>query len=118
MELRSCAGCAPPSGMIFGAIARNLELSAGGSGGAVSLVTLWSNASRLSRAHLWEKREHDVDKPGIEWAGVLSLGEQQRLQFCRLSRRALALAVTFQVSRYGKQLIFWLLTFWLLTVYS
>eukprot|EP00930_Biecheleria_cincta_P040069 TRINITY_DN27487_c0_g2_i1.p1 TRINITY_DN27487_c0_g2~~TRINITY_DN27487_c0_g2_i1.p1 ORF type:complete len:1502 (-),score=313.01 TRINITY_DN27487_c0_g2_i1:8-4513(-) len=38
-------------------------------------------------AHLhevWEARQHDLDTPGISWSDVLSLGEQQRLQFCRL----------------------------------
>eukprot|EP00931_Biecheleriopsis_adriatica_P093343 TRINITY_DN67085_c0_g1_i1.p1 TRINITY_DN67085_c0_g1~~TRINITY_DN67085_c0_g1_i1.p1 ORF type:complete len:1643 (+),score=307.56 TRINITY_DN67085_c0_g1_i1:40-4968(+) len=33
---------------------------------------------------VWEARKGEVDMPGISWADVLSLGEQQRIQFCRL----------------------------------
>eukprot|EP00913_Durusdinium_trenchii_P007263 g6827.t1 len=33
---------------------------------------------------VWNDRRHELDTPGIPWADVLSLGEQQRLQFCRL----------------------------------
>mgnify|MGYP006251040227 CR=1 FL=1 len=33
---------------------------------------------------VWQKRRGEIDKPGINWADVLSLGEQQRLQFARL----------------------------------
>merc|ERR1712139_120278 len=38
-------------------------------------------------AHLedvWEERKHYLDHTDIEWATVLSLGEQQRLAFARL----------------------------------
>eukprot|EP00928_Gymnodinium_smaydae_P076483 TRINITY_DN5950_c1_g2_i1.p1 TRINITY_DN5950_c1_g2~~TRINITY_DN5950_c1_g2_i1.p1 ORF type:complete len:1554 (+),score=286.16 TRINITY_DN5950_c1_g2_i1:344-4663(+) len=35
-------------------------------------------------ADVWEKRKEELDAPDIEWCDVLSLGEQQRLQFCRL----------------------------------
>jgi len=33
---------------------------------------------------VWNDRRHELDIPGISWADVLSLGEQQRIQFCRL----------------------------------
>jgi len=33
---------------------------------------------------IWKAHRHELDKTGISWADVLSLGEQQRLQFCRL----------------------------------
>jgi len=33
---------------------------------------------------VWHDRRHELDTPGIPWADVLSLGEQQRIQFCRL----------------------------------
>ena len=33
---------------------------------------------------VWEKRQEELDVRGISWVDVLSLGEQQRLQFCRL----------------------------------
>ncbi|CAE7460506.1 ABCD3 [Symbiodinium natans] len=33
---------------------------------------------------VWEARRDELDVPGIWWDDVLSLGEQQRLQFCRL----------------------------------
>ena len=33
---------------------------------------------------VWEQRKHDLDNQNINWEDVLSLGEQQRLQFCRL----------------------------------
>jgi ABC-type multidrug transport system fused ATPase/permease subunit len=33
---------------------------------------------------VWNAHKHDLDKTGIAWADLLSLGEQQRLQFCRL----------------------------------
>jgi len=33
---------------------------------------------------VWEARRDELDAPGIWWDDVLSLGEQQRLQFCRL----------------------------------
>eukprot|EP00408_Alexandrium_pacificum_P023670 CAMPEP_0171183156 /NCGR_PEP_ID=MMETSP0790-20130122/15135_1 /TAXON_ID=2925 /ORGANISM="Alexandrium catenella, Strain OF101" /LENGTH=244 /DNA_ID=CAMNT_0011648127 /DNA_START=13 /DNA_END=747 /DNA_ORIENTATION=+ len=35
-------------------------------------------------ADVWEAHRHELDATGISWADVLSLGEQQRLQFCRL----------------------------------
>ena len=34
---------------------------------------------------VWEARRSELDVEHINWADVLSLGEQQRLQFCRLS---------------------------------
>ncbi|CAJ1417050.1 unnamed protein product, partial [Effrenium voratum] len=33
---------------------------------------------------VWSERRSELDTPGISWADVLSLGEQQRIQFCRL----------------------------------
>jgi len=33
---------------------------------------------------VWEARKDELDTTGISWCDVLSLGEQQRLQFCRL----------------------------------
>ncbi|CAK0870012.1 unnamed protein product, partial [Prorocentrum cordatum] len=33
---------------------------------------------------VWEARKDELDTTGISWEDVLSLGEQQRLQFCRL----------------------------------
>jgi len=33
---------------------------------------------------VWDAHKHELDVAGISWADVLSLGEQQRLQFCRL----------------------------------
>lgn len=33
---------------------------------------------------VWEASKFELDTPGICWEDVLSLGEQQRLQFCRL----------------------------------
>jgi len=33
---------------------------------------------------VWESHKDELDTPGISWADVLSLGEQQRIQFCRL----------------------------------
>ena len=33
---------------------------------------------------VWDKRKDELDNPDINWGDVLSLGEQQRLQFCRL----------------------------------
>merc|ERR1712217_146083 len=33
---------------------------------------------------VWNMHKHELDVEGISWADVLSLGEQQRLQFCRL----------------------------------
>jgi len=35
-------------------------------------------------ADVWEAHRHELDAAGVPWADVLSLGEQQRLQFCRL----------------------------------
>jgi len=40
--------------------------------------------TRANMANIWRERKHEIDTPGICWADVLSLGEQQRLQFCRL----------------------------------
>ena len=33
---------------------------------------------------VWEKQAKDIDNAAIPWDSTLSLGEQQRLQFCRL----------------------------------
>lgn len=33
---------------------------------------------------VWNAHKHELDVSGIAWADLLSLGEQQRLQFCRL----------------------------------
>ena len=33
---------------------------------------------------VWRNRSHELDDPSLDWSTVLSLGEQQRLQFCRL----------------------------------
>lgn len=33
---------------------------------------------------VWDAHKHELDVSGISWADVLSLGEQQRLQFSRL----------------------------------
>ncbi len=35
-------------------------------------------------ADVWQMRKNELDHPEINWGTVLSLGEQQRLQFCRL----------------------------------
>ena len=35
---------------------------------------------------VWEARRDELDTPGISWDDVLSLGEQQRLQFCRQAK--------------------------------
>merc|ERR1719487_2282863 len=33
---------------------------------------------------LWQTRRDELDRTDVCWGNVLSLGEQQRLQFCRL----------------------------------
>ncbi|CAE8663641.1 unnamed protein product, partial [Polarella glacialis] len=47
----------------------------------VSLERLFREANLQE---VWEARKGELDVPGIAWADILSLGEQQRLQFCRL----------------------------------
>merc|ERR1712194_417775 len=38
----------------------------------------------VNLGHLWTNVKDQLDTPGIAWIDVLSPGEQQRLQFCRL----------------------------------
>ena len=47
-------------------------------------VTLERIFVEANLSGVWEKRKHELDVEHINWADVLSLGEQQRLQFCRL----------------------------------
>ncbi len=46
----------------------------------VTMEQLFTDANLLD---VWEARRDELDTPGILWDDVLSLGEQQRLQFCR-----------------------------------
>ncbi|CAK9019022.1 ATP-binding cassette sub-family D member 3 (68 kDa peroxisomal membrane protein) (PMP68) (70 kDa peroxisomal membrane protein) (PMP70), partial [Durusdinium trenchii] len=46
-----------------------------------TMEKLFTDANLLD---VWEARRDELDVPGILWDDVLSLGEQQRLQFCRL----------------------------------
>ncbi|CAE7943444.1 unnamed protein product, partial [Symbiodinium necroappetens] len=47
-----------------------------------------ANMARLfaeaNLSEVWSARKEEVDTRGIHWSDVLSLGEQQRIQFCRL----------------------------------
>ena len=39
---------------------------------------------RNGSSKVWGERKKDIDRRDIHWRDVLSIGEQQRLQFCRL----------------------------------